>query len=130
MNFLTKLDVFSFDAIVTWLNDGTIQMVRGEDREVLESVQESLNGSMITVINDEIVASLDGEIVLFDGELETVKVFDYTADCVHAVCIDGNKKYIATGHYEGRVCFYKQNSDDKPTVSKLVKPTTYISFIT
>ena len=94
----------------------------------MQEVQPSETETRIKVINDEIVAAIDGGVLILNDVLETVKRFNYKIGC--ASCIDGNEEYIVTGHYGydddiGRVCFYTRNSNDKPTVSKLTQRPTF-----
>ena len=91
LNIYIKLFFLSRDGIVISFADGTIQKLK--DGEIVKSVQPSATETMIKVINDEIVATTDGYVLVLNGELETVRTFNNEHFC--ADCIDGNEKYIA-----------------------------------
>ena len=79
------------------------------------------------VINDEIVVTFEGGVLILNGELETVKRFTDRHTDYCAACIDGNEEYIATGQHDGYVHFYsrkrKGESERKVRKQTHVEPT-------
>ena len=65
---------------------------------------------MIKVINDEIIATIFGAVLILNGDLETLERFNAPKKWARA--IDGNEDYFAIGYTDGSVCFFKRNGDD------------------
>ena len=70
---------------------------------------------MIKVINDEIIATIFGAVLILNGDLKTIRRFNGIKRRARA--IDGNEDYISVTYDNDNVLFFTRNSDEEPTVS-------------
>ena len=92
----------------------------------MRSVRPSEKQTQIKVINDEIIVTILGAVLILNGDLKTIKRYDVDLKTIKrfdvdayrkAQSFDGNEEYIAVGYDDGKVHFYTRKSNEEPTVS-------------
>ena len=104
---------FSKSIAGTSLRNGIIHKMKVEDIE--DIIQPSHLGINFKMINDVIVAPIEGAVLILDGNLKTIKRYITKSDD-WARSFDGNEEYIAVGYGNGQVNFFDRSGGDEPTV--------------
>ena len=96
--------------LVVSQNDGTVAILKysdsGSSIHLREENKKAVFNSItdMIVINDEIFAtSTEGIVKILDEDLDVKAELGYTSDRDSVLCLDGDGRFVAIGHYKGGV---------------------------